>query len=225
MNKIDNDTYIIAHGDSKLDYVPEFIDYISQYSNVIYSSWDDTPEHIIGLLKRKSILFTLNPYPEKEGMSKLGYQQAGFLNGLKLAKIYGAKFIYKMRNDLIIDNLHIILKNLKHKIQFLPNSKEIQLLCWDNLCNGPCDFCIFGSVKEMEIYWSFKDLDKPSERYILPQYFAAKNISYDFTYKSMLQLCQTYIQDQFSVPININWLKNNDESPLQEHFANRVIYL
>jgi hypothetical protein len=128
-------------------------------------------------------------------MSKLGYQQAGFLNGLKIAKSLGAKYIYKMRNDLIIDNLDRILRELKYKVQSKFFNKEIQLLCWDNLCNGPCDFCMFGTIAEMEIYWNFSDIDKPSERYILPQYFAVKNIPYDFTYRSMLQLCQTYIQN------------------------------
>lgn len=216
---LNDNIFIVAHGDSKLPYIKEFIQYISQYKNVIYSSWNDTPKEIIELLEEKRIKYILNPYPEKEGMSKLNYQKMGFLYGLEEAKKNGAKFIYKMRNDLIISNLDVLLNKLKFEIE--NGGKLIQLLCWDNLCNGPCDFCIFGEINEMELYWSFKNIDLPSERFILPQYFENKNINYDFTYESMKKLCDTYL---WRFKPNINWLKNDDESPLNEHFANKVIY-
>jgi hypothetical protein len=153
-------------------------------------------------------------------MSKLNYQRTGFLNGLKLAKELDATHVYKCRTDLDIVNYDKLL----FYFQYLHRKNKVNILCWDELCSGVCDFCMFGPIDEMETYWSFPDIDCPSERCILPQYFKAKGWEYKPDYNWVKERVNFYIRDLDRLGVIINWFKNLEESPLTEHFANRVIY-
>lgn len=215
-----NNTHIIVHGSSCFPYTKECIDAFARYENVIWSSWEDTPPDVIEYLKEKNVTYTINPYPKEEGMSKVNWQRTGFLNGLKIAKERGAKWIYKTRTDLDIPYLDYIVFTLKGI------GSKLNVLCWDEISNGACDFCMFGEANEMEIFWSFPDINIPSERGITPQYFAAKNVPYDYTYKSFRQLIDTHIDLYLENNIPINWLKNTkeDETPLTDHFSCSALY-
>ena len=73
---------------------------------------------------------------------------------------------------------------------------------------------------------SFPYINVPSERGITPQYFAAKNVPYNYTYQSLKQLIDTHIELYRLNQIPINWLKETreDEHPLSDHFGNSALY-
>lgn len=219
-----NDVWIVVHGSSCFPYTKECIESFSKYQNVIWSSWEDTPQEVRDLLAAKKIPAIFAPYPAEQGMSKVNWQRTGFLNGLKLAREMGAKYVYKCRTDLDIPNLYSILDELKSKCK--NGGRKLNVLCFDEWSNGCCDFLFFGEIDEMELFWSFPDINVPSERGITPQYFKAKNISYNYSYNSLKQLIDTHINLYHKHEIPINWLKETkeDEHPLSDHFGNPAIY-
>lgn len=219
-----SDIFIIVHGSSSFPYTKECIDSFARYQNVIWSSWNDRPQAISEHLITKNIPAIFADYPIEQGMSKLNWQRTGFLNGLRLARNLGAKYVYKCRTDLDISNLDFILDELKYKCE--NGGKKLNVLCWDEWSNGCCDFLMFGDIDEMEKFWSFPNINVPSERGVTPQYFAAKNIPYNYTYQSLKQLIDTHIDLYHDYDIHINWLKDTkeDEHPLSDHFGNSAIY-
>lgn len=221
---IPDDVFIIVHGSSCFPYTRECADAFKIYNNVVWSSWNDTPPETKKYIEDCGFHCSFNDYPEELGTSKLNWQKTGFLHGLNLAKQLGAKYVYKVRTDLDIPRLDLILGTLKDEIEL--GSRKLNILCFDELCCGQCDWCMFGTIEEMELFWSFNDVNVLSERGIAPQYFKLKGVPYNYTYESMKQLIDTHIElyDIWEIPIN--WLKHTkeDEHTITDHFSNRAIY-
>lgn len=221
-----NKTWTVIHGYSGFPYTADCLKSFAKYPNIIWSSWKDTPQEIISLLEENKIPYVLSDYPP-DSPSHFSWQVFGFNQGLKLAKQFGAQYIYKVRNDLDIINFDKLLDFLEQKIE--SGGKPINNICWDELCNGVCDYCMFGTAKEMEFYWDIPNewsqkYGGYSERMVLAQYLQRKNLPYRYTYRSALNYIDTYIQDLKKLNVVINRFKWLEENPLDEHFSNRCIY-
>ena len=188
--KIDlKDTWLIVQGTSfndennfKIGGTPysdlnRIIDFYSNYNNVIWSTWEDTPIDIVECLKLKNINTIINKYPSDRGRGNCNLQKISTLNGIQVEKYFNAKYVFKIRTDLIFPKIEEVIERIKLRLN---DQKKLSALCWDDWQQSKfiLDQLLFGEISDVESYWNLENIHGFVERQTTLEYFSKKNIFY-----------------------------------------------
>lgn len=188
--KIDlKDTWIVVQGpifwdeeNFKIGGTPhddmiKIIDLYSNYNNVVWSTWEDSPSFILEYIKSKNINLLVNKYPSDNGRGNCNFQKISTLNGIEFAKNFNAKYIFKIRADLYFPNIEKVIEKI---IPRLNNIKKLSGLCWDNWTESKfiLDQLLFGEIEHVEMYWNLQNIHGFVERQVLNEYFQKLNIPF-----------------------------------------------
>lgn len=148
----------------------KIIDHYSKYNNVIWSTWTDTPMHVIEYLKEKNIYTIINEYPTDRGRGNCNLQKISTLSGINFAEQRGAKYIFKIRTDLLFPQVEKVIEKI---IPRLTSIKKLSGLCWDNWTESKfiLDQLLFGEIEHVKMYWGLENMHGFIERQLLVEYF------------------------------------------------------
>jgi len=189
--KIDlKDTWIIVQGSSFWDEkdfkiggisdtdIYKIINHYAMYNNVIWSTWEDAPNHVIGYLKRKNILTIINEYPQERGRGNCNLQKISTLNAIEAIKQFNPKYVFKLRTDLLFPKIENVIEKIKLR---LDNEKKLSGLCWDDWKESKfiLDQLLFGEIEHVEAYWNLQNINGFVERQVILEYLNKRGIEYN----------------------------------------------
>lgn len=188
--KIDlKDTWLVIQGSSfwddrnfgiggvPYDDLYKVIDFYSNYNNIVWSTWEDIPLEILKYLQYKNINFIVNKYPQERGRGNCNLQKISTLNGIQVAKYFNAKYIFKIRTDLIFPRVEEVIERIKPRLN---QEKRLSALCWDNWKQSKfiLDQLLFGHLEDVELFWDLNNIRGFVERQTTLEYLNKRNIFY-----------------------------------------------
>lgn len=249
--KIDlKDAWIIIQGSSFYDEnnfaiggtpysdLNRIIDFYSNYNNVIWSTWEDTPIDIVECLKLKNINTIINKYPSNRGRGNCNLQKISTLNGIQVAKYFNAKYVFKIRTDLIFPKIEEVIERIKLR---LDSQKRLSGLCWDNWQESKfiLDQLLFGYIEDVELFWSLDNINGFVERQTIKEYLNKRNILYhpegvhemgggDHGFKFIKEYFDFFMQDLLDLNIDLVSYKKYKPQPngknYTKHYSHQELY-
>jgi hypothetical protein len=164
-------------GGTPYDDMIKIIDLYSNYNNVIWSTWEDSPDFILEYINSKNIYCLINKYPEDCGRGNCNLQKISTLNGINFAKNFNAKYVFKIRTDLYFPQVEKVIEKI---IPRLNKTKKLSGLCWDDWTESKfvLDQLLFGEIEHVEMYWNLQNIHGFVERQVLNEYFQKLNIPF-----------------------------------------------
>lgn len=96
-------------------------------AEIVVSTWSDTPEDQVELIKEAGAKVILSDVPEHNGLGNINYQVVSTRKGLEYAKNIGAKYVLKTRTDQRLA-LPFLLEYFFSLLQTFPLGKEFDYL-------------------------------------------------------------------------------------------------
>lgn len=202
------------------DYYREIGDFYSQFTNVVWSTWDDEPKEHLDYISSKGIILILNKKPEYEGYLNINYQCKTTHSGIDYFKKQGFTEVIKIRSDVMFQGLELVLPSLLGKeIAFLnlnnPVYKPNLAYYLDYYHIGldfPSDHIVYGKIDNMLNSFNYyipHNNPVPPESVILRNYLNTKGNT-SFEYNNLInQGIYLFAQDCSYNNCQIIWLKNN----------------
>jgi hypothetical protein len=218
--------------------IMHIIDLYANYNNVIWSTWEDSPSHIIDYIKSKNINLLINKYPESCGRGNCNLQKISTLNGINEAEKFGAKYIFKIRTDLFFPEIEKVISRI---ISRFNDNKKLSGLCWDNWTESKfvLDQLLFGEIEHVKMYWDLQNIDGFVERQVLQEYFQKRNIELKLEgihelggghhgYEFIKNYFDFFMQDLIDLGIDLISYKQYHMQPkgknYTKHFSHQELY-
>jgi len=221
------------------NYCREIIDCYQNIPNVVFSTWDDEPQENIDYIKSKNIDVLQTSKPLFAGYLNINYQTLSTCAGLDNLRKKGVTEVLKIRGDLKLNNVKLLLDILKNKsISFLsickPDIRPLyyELIYQHTSFDFPGDFLIYGSIENLEKCFSFQieqESPIPPESLIAYSYFLNSNLEFKLDYSIFIQNGITFFaQECLDNNIEIEWLKKSKNDMewknILNHAADKNLY-
>lgn len=163
------------------------------FSNVIWSTWENEK----GKLKNEKHK-VLSNYPIVSGERNINLQVKSTLEGLKYAKKQGAQYAFKIRSDMQISDLELLVSKLKF-------DDTLYFPIYHTHEDGYfVDYFQFGPIDKMIKLWSIPLKFKIFHNKY-PEFYLKENFLKNFKDEKVRYLIPICVQNN----IKIYWLKNN----------------
>jgi hypothetical protein len=213
------------------NYANQILDSYDGISNIVWSTWIDEPELNIELIKSKGIEVVQIEKPSIEGHLNVNFQTLSSYVGIDYLKSKGITEILKIRGDLKINNVELLLELLKgRKISFLsickPNVRPLyyELVYRHTSFDFPSDLLLYGKTEEIEKCFNFQVDNSdpiPPESLIAYSYLSKSNIDFNLDYNHFIKSgISFFAQDCLNNKIEIDWLKRSNEEPFWKNILN-----
>ena len=176
-----------------MDFYEEIKNSYSAFSNVVYSTWKNEKNKLINE-KHK----VLSNQPFVSGKQNINLQVKSTLEGLKYASKMGCEYAFKIRSDMVISDLELLISKLKF-------DGTLYFPAWHQHEDGYfVDYFNFGPIEKMIKFWNislkFKSFHKKYPEFYLKEHFFKAFKNEEVRY--IMPIC---IKNN----ISINWIKNN----------------
>lgn len=202
-----------------------FTDIIPSYANipnVVFSTWSDEPKENIEQIKSYGITVLQSDKPKFSGNLNVNLQSYSSLVGIRYLKEKKVDEILKVRGDLKINNVSLLLKILESRqISFLSICKQnvrplnYYLGYQHSWFDFPCDFMIYGKTIEIEKCFNFQinnHAEIPPESLIAYSYCVQSKIKFELNYSHFIKNNMSFFaRDCIKNNITVYWLKHNRE--------------
>lgn len=202
------------------NYCKQIVPVYENIPNVVWSTWDDEPLENINYIKNYFPII-LNKKPLLSGCLNINMQTISTLKGINYLKEKGVTELLKIRGDIIITNLKLLLEILKGKeISFLAICKEgarpdlyYELVYPHHFHDYPVDLVVYGSVKNMINAFGFtieEFIPIPPEALIAYNLLTGLKTDFILTYQHFIKNgISFFMEDCIKNNIKLKWLKNN----------------
>lgn len=200
-----NKTCIILAGKVYDSISPYILDIISNYDDIIISTWDTQDKNIIqelnNVLKYKCIV-----QEEPDIKLSVNYQAKSISAGIKLATELGYTHVLRMRTELYS-------KNIKTLINLLDNNMDSNKLCflmwYKNSLNEDgylYDALIYGPVYKQLQFWNVTEKynDTCTDEFLLQANYFSKT---KLTYNDIKDQIGIFIHLMVENNIELHWVK------------------
>ena len=211
-----NDTAIIIQGPLELDedFTLNTINYYSKIinpQNIILSTWIGENETILKKINELGVNIIENTKPKNFGYKNCNLQIISSINGIKLAKKKGFKFVIKTRTDQRIYNsnflsfLHDFLNTFKKPTHINMKNRlvGISFMTFKKRVYGLSDMFLFGNIDDVYLYWDTK-LDERKHDEMHKLLMTGKSIK-------ELNLVEVYFMTEFLKKVENNFDINNNQ--------------
>jgi hypothetical protein len=142
--------------------------------SIIISTWKYTDKKIISTLKEKNFQIVLSEFPEDIDKSSVNYQHFSYLQALDTARSKSCTHVIRLRSDLFVTDIHILLKIYEH----IYCEKPIYLAIFDHEGGYLLDYMHMYGINFYENF-TFKYKDKNdvrfTEKYLQEVYFGTSD--------------------------------------------------
>jgi len=224
--------YIIIQGHT--NYCDFLIEHYKNTDNVIWCTDEVTPLTDLNKIKDSNIHLETIP-SVSSGYGNINLQVQTTLKGLKKAKELGATDALKIRSDMYFSDTQkffdIMLNDKKiHQLTYVnhvpPHEYPHHLVSntaeWitenelivknDNLYNYVTDFCNYGNIDEMILYWDYPFEESPlavnAEIKLFINYVRKKEYEIDFSFEYMSEIYGFFLSKLRENKIQLNSLKH-----------------
>lgn len=136
--------------------------------DVVFSSWDYERENTE---KKFNIKAIYNIPPSKPGPSNFNFQVKSTLAGIEYFKNRNFTHVIKVRSDITIDNIDLLLNVLINNID--TENPKIWFSAYNNHLEGYlCEHFVFGDINDMQELWKIEEKEN-GDRY--PEYHLTKS--------------------------------------------------
>lgn len=192
------------------------IEYYSQFKNVYWSTWEDEPEKNLNNIENSNIQLILNSHPSFPGTMNVNRQIKSTYSGLlEIKKNQKIDYVLKIRSDMIITNLEILLDRLVNK-----KSDKIGVLFFHLLGhNFPTDFVHFGKIDKMIDYWNLGELNLGcdcAERELRNTHSHKYKIPNLYHYEQFLKFNYFFGKDMLELNSDIIWMKRERKNMIKK---------
>jgi hypothetical protein len=199
------------------DYCYETIADYKDIPNVVFSTWDDEPSEKIEYIK-SFIPIIQSSKPSFPGYLNINLQALSTYSGIKYLEQKGVKEILKIRSDLKVSNIPLLLDLLKNKnLSFLaickPNVRPMyyELAYQHYSFDFPVDHIIYGNIESLKKCFDFQMeefLPIPPESLIAYNYFLNSDLDFELEYSTFKQNeIDFFMNDCLENKIDITLLK------------------
>ncbi len=203
------------------NYYKQVIPCYKDISNVVWSTWVDEPKDNIDYIRDNGIEVILNEKPTIPSYLNVNFQAISTYNGVKYLKDKGVTEVLKIRGDVQVNDLKILLNKLKGKeMAFLAIAKEgirkdiyYELVYPHYSHDYPVDLVIYGSITNMINSFNFiieQFTPIPPEALIAYHFLEGLKKEFILTYSHFIKNnVYFYLNDCVENNIKMIWLKNN----------------
>jgi hypothetical protein len=186
----------------------KMIEYYSWFPNVYWSTWEDEPEKNLQNIEESTIKLILNSHPSFPGIMNVNRQIKSTYNGLlEIKKSSQVEYVLKVRSDMIIANLELLVDRLIAVI-----GDKIGVPFFHKLGhNFPCDFVHFGKIDKMIEYWNLGEINLGcdcAERELRNAHSHKYQIPNLYHYEEFLRYNYFFGKDMIELNSDIIWLKH-----------------
>lgn len=219
--KLNTSQAILLQGSTQYG-LEKICNFYKQFTNTIWSTWDDEPLENLKKIENSGITLILNKKPKFAGYLNINLQFCSTFLGIDfLKKEKNITEVIKVRSDILAWGIERLLNKLK--------GKDISFMCYFNMSHPeyylnekyhytmdfPKDFVIFGNIETMYNIFNFQMeylSPIPSEAIILRNYLKYKcfeyNTDYDYIKKIGIDFFMKYEKE---CDLYFYWLKHNRE--------------
>jgi len=198
------------------EYYKELTDYYSQFSNVVWATWNDESVINLDYIRSKGIEVILLEKPKFPGYMNVNMQLASSYAGINHLDVDEA---LKVRSDTIVTNLDKLLPRLQgRKMAFMATCKKgvrkdiaYDLVYYHDSHDYPADNVIYGKKDDLEDMFNFQIdemLQIPPESLITWNYMTNQDMTFHLSYENMInEGISFFTQDCLDENVEVNWLK------------------
>jgi hypothetical protein len=178
-----------------MDYDPIKVgDFYKQFDNLVWSTWNDTPEHLVTQIRQMGIEVILNEKPTFTGNHNVNLQFVSTLCGIEHFKDTNPNIteIIKIRSDMLVFGMERLLNRVNGSdmsFAYLYDKNKsthrpiYYLDYWHAGMDFPADFVVHGSMDAMYNTFNFQMeyfSDIPPEAIILRNYLRYRGFENNF---------------------------------------------
>lgn len=205
------------------NYCKQVISYYKDIPNVVWSTWIDEPKENIEYIKSNNIEVILNEKPTIPSHLNINFQAISTYNGIKYLESIGVTEVLKVRGDIQISNLKVLLNKLEGKeMAFLAIAKEgvrkdlyYELIYSHYSHDYPVDLVVYGTTINMINSFNFiveQYIPIPPEALITYHFLEGLKKEFILTYNYLVENnVYFYLNDCIENNIQMIWLKNNQD--------------
>ena len=213
------------------EYYKELTDYYSQFSNVVWATWNDESITNLDYIRSKGIEVILLEKPKFPGYMNVNMQLASSYAGINHLDVDEA---LKVRSDTIVTNLDKLLPRLQgRKMAFMATCKTgvrkdiaYDLVYYHDSHDYPADNVIYGKKDDLIDMFNFQIdemLQIPPESLITWNYMATQDMTFHLSYDNMInEGISFFTQDCLDENVGVNWLKR--EVNLVDWYKSKEVY-
>jgi len=203
------------------EYYKELADHYSQFSNVVWATWNDESVARLDYISNKGIEVILVEKPQIPGYMNVNMQLASSYAGVNRLFELGINEALKVRSDTIVTNLDKLLPRLQgKKLAFMATCKvgvrrdlSYDLVYYHDSHDYPADNVIYGKVEDLRDMFNFQieeTLPIPPESLITWNYMTTQDMTFYLSYKNMVnEGISFFLQECLDENVEVNWLKRN----------------
>ena len=213
------------------EYYKELTDYYSQFSNVVWATWNDESITNLDYIRSKGIEVILLEKPKFPGYMNINMQLASSFAGINHLDV---DEVLKVRSDTIVTNLDKLLPRLQgRKLAFMATCKTgvrkdiaYDLVYYHDSHDYPADNVIYGKKDDLIDMFDFQIdemLQIPPESLITWNYMTNQDMTFHLSYENMInEGISFFTQDCLDENVEVNWLKR--EVNLVDWYKSKEVY-
>lgn len=213
------------------EYYKELTDYYSQFSNVVWATWNDESITNLDYIRSKGIEVILLEKPKFPGYMNVNMQLASSYAGINHLDV---DEVLKVRSDTIVTNLDKLLPRLQgRKLAFMATCKTgvrkdiaYDLVYYHDSHDYPADNVIYGKKDDLIDMFDFQIdemLQIPPESLITWNYMTNQDMTFHLSYENMInEGISFFTQDCLDENVEVNWLKR--EVNLVDWYKSKEVY-
>tara|TARA_R110002049_G_scaffold39454_1_gene121394 strand:+ start:2637 stop:3323 length:687 start_codon:yes stop_codon:yes gene_type:complete len=215
------------------EYYKEVADHYSQFSNVVWTTWNDESVVRLDYIRNKGIEVVLIEKPKVFGYMNVNMQVKSSFAGISYLEDKVDE-ILKVRSDTIVTNLDKLLPRLENRqLAFMATCKTgvrkdlgYELVYYHTSHDYPADNVIYGKIYDLKLMFDFQ-IDEiipiPPEALIAWNYMTNKGIEFKLDYQSMVDGgIGFFLQECLDEGVEVNWLKK--EVNLIDWYKDKTVY-
>ena len=215
------------------EYYKEVADHYSQFSNVVWTTWNDESVVRLDYIRNKGIEVVLIEKPKVFGYMNVNMQVKSSFAGISYLEDKVDE-ILKVRSDTIVTNLDKLLPRLENRqLAFMATCKTgvrkdlgYELVYYHTSHDYPADNVIYGKIYDLKLMFDFQ-IDEiipiPPEALIAWNYMTNKGIEFKLDYQSMVDGgIGFFLQECLDEGVEVNWLKR--EANLVDWYKDKTVY-
>ena len=215
------------------EYYKEVADHYSQFSNVVWTTWNDESVVRLDYIRNKGIEVVLIEKPKVFGYMNVNMQVKSSFAGISYLEDKVDE-ILKVRSDTIVTNLDKLLPRLENRqLAFMATCKTgvrkdlgYELVYYHTSHDYPADNVIYGKIYDLKLMFDFQ-IDEiipiPPEALIAWNYMTNKGIEFKLDYQSMVDGgIGFFLQECLDEGVEVNWLKR--EANLIDWYKDKTVY-
>jgi len=215
------------------EYYKEVADHYSQFSNVVWTTWNDESVVRLDYIRNKGIEVVLIEKPKVFGYMNVNMQVKSSFAGISYLEDKVDE-ILKVRSDTIVTNLDKLLPRLENRqLAFMATCKTgvrkdlgYELVYYHTSHDYPADNVIYGKIYDLKLMFDFQ-IDEiipiPPEALIAWNYMTNKGIEFKLDYQSMVDGgIGFFLQECLDEGVKVNWLKK--EVNLIDWYKDKTVY-